>query len=227
MDGLKKSPALIGSGGSGDSGELEIDFENESRQEIKRILTDRKHRLLRDEHRRLEEERKARQKRRPRRTGVARVSNTDTIQSAMQVRARLLAKLKEGAGSDMDPMARDVFVADIQLQISRVDQAISAIRRRARAVQEERSVSARSDTPEARRRRFRDMQKKTFAIRRDLLYPASEGGFDPNRPSMPSMPAVPHGGAMLPPAVTLRLGDEDEAAHSEGPPAEPAVDISL
>ena len=202
---------------------FDIDFENDSIREINRKLRDTKNRRIKEAHARLEEERRARRRQhRPRRVGVARLSNADTIQRAMQVRARLLAKLKEGFDSDMCPRAREVFAADIKLQISRVDQMINAIRRRERAIEEERNVSRRNDTPEARRRRFREMQKRSISIRRDFLYHASKGGFDPNMPQIGKNPRNE-----LPPAVALSFGEEyDTAAElSEGTHAEPNLDI--
>ena len=204
---------------------FDIDFENDSMREINRKLRDTKNRRIKEAHARLEEERRARRRQhRPRRIGVARLSNTDTIQRAMQVRARLLAKLKEGFDSDMCPRAREVFAADIKLQISRVDQTINAIRRRERAIEEERNVSRRDDTPEARRRRFREMQKRSISIRRDFLYHASKGGFDPNMPQIGNNPRN-----MLPPAVALSLGEEADATTElgEGIATEPSLDFAL
>ena len=203
---------------------FDIDFENDSMREINRKLRDKKNRRIKEAHARLEEERRARRRQqRPRRVGVARLSNTDTIARAKQVRAALLAKLKEGMASDMEPRARDIFAADIKLQISRVDQTINAIRRRERAIEEERSASRRDDTPEARRRRFREMQKRSISIRRDFLYHADKGGFDPNMPNIPSNPRN-----KLPPAVMLSLGEEPETAElGEGMQAEPNLDLIL
>ena len=202
---------------------LDIDFENDSMREINRKLRETKNRRIKEAHARLEEERRARKRQqRPRRTGVARLSNTDTIARAKQVRARLLAKLKEGTGSDMCPRAREVFAADIKLQISRVDQTINAIRRRERAIEEERNVSRREDTPEARRRRFREMQRRSISIRRDFLYHASEGGFDPNMPQVGKNPRNE-----LPPAVALSLGEESAATTELGEGAQTELDLDL
>ena len=200
-----------------------IDFENDSMREINRKLRDKKNRRIKEAHARLEEERRARRKQqRPRRAGVARLSNTDTIQRAMQVRAALLAKLKEAFGSDMEQRAREVFAADIKLQISRVDQTINAIRRRERAIEEERNISRRDDTPEARRRRFREMQRRSISIRRDFLYHASKGGFDPNMPQIGKNPRNE-----LPPAIALSLGEESAMTTElgEGIQSEPSLDI--
>ena len=203
---------------------FDIDFENDSQREINRKLRDMKNRRIQEAHARLEEERRARSRQQsPRRTGVERLSSTDTVARAMQVRARLLAKLKEGVGSDMEPRARDVFVANIKLQISRVDQTINAIRRRERAEQEERDMSRRIDTPEERRRRFRDMQRRSIAIRRDFLYHANEGGFDPNMPQILQNPRNE-----LPAAVALSLGEnQDQAELGEGVQVEPSLDLVL
>ena len=162
----------------------EIDFENRTGREINRKLREQKNNRIKEAHRRLDEKRKAARRAQPRRVGVARLSNTDTIARANQIRARLLAKLKEAFASDMEPRARDVFAADIKLRISQVDHTINAIRRRERAIEEERNINRRDDTPEDRRRRFREMQRRSISIRRDLLYHRDEGGFDPNMPQI-------------------------------------------
>ena len=204
---------------------FDIDFENDSMREINRKLRDVKNRRIKEAHARLEEERRARRQKqqRPRRMGVARLSNTDTIARAKRVRAALLAKLQEGFASDMEPRARDIFAADIKLQISRVDQTINAIRRRERAIEEERNVSRRNDTPEARRRRFREMQQRSISIRRDFLYHADKGGFDPNMPDIPTNPRN-----KLPPAVKLSFGEDAQAAElGEGMLTEPSLDLVL
>jgi hypothetical protein len=106
----------------------------------------------------------------------------DSVRRAQQIRSRLTAKLMEVQGSDAEPRTRGAMAMDIKLKIDRVDQQIAAIRRRERAVQEERTTRRRDDTPQARRRRAQDMQERRISIRRDMLYHANNGGFDPNNP---------------------------------------------
>ena len=204
------------------SGFAGIDFEKDNRSEINRKLAENRNNMLMEAHSRLEEKRKAAvKKQKPRRTGVSKLSNTDTIQRANQVRAKLLAKLSEAHASDMDPRAKNVFTADIMMQINKVDQTIAAIRRRERAIEEERTVSRKDDTPEKRRRRLRDMQKRSISIRRDLLHHRSDGGFDTNIPTMKSARAEI-------PAALVRIGEgANDKELTEGLIEEPNVDIGL
>jgi len=162
---------------------LVINFQEKSGRQITRSLNDRRDSLLIEAHERARREQQEQQRRsRRRRTGAVRLSNMDTVTRAKEVRGRLMAKIREIAGSDMEPRARDARIAEVQKLITRVEQQIAAIRRRERAVEEERSVRRRNDSPEERRRRWRDKQERRIYIRRDFLYHASRGGFDPNNP---------------------------------------------
>ena len=199
----------------------EIDFENSTMREINRQLREQKNNRIKEAHARLEEQRRAQRRHRPRRVGVARLSNHDTIQRANQVRGQLLAKLQEAFSGDMEPRAREIFAADIKMQLGRVDQIINAIRRRERAIEEERTIRRQDDTPENRRRRFRDKQRRSISIRRDLLYHANEGGFDP------SMPQIGSRANELPPAVTLTLGENTQAKEMGEAADAPALDMTL
>jgi hypothetical protein len=163
-----------------------IDFTNPNttRRDIETALNDNLTFQLKEAHNRIQQQQREQQRRRsPRRqTGSLRLSNTDSIGRARQVRARLLAKLQEVYGSDMEERSKGATAMDIQLQINRVDQQIMAIRRRERAIEEERLIRRKDDSPERRRRRARDMQEKRIYIRRDFLFHANKGGFDPNNP---------------------------------------------
>jgi hypothetical protein len=156
----------------------------QARRELRRSLEESQNHMLKEAHNRIQEqqrEQRAQQRRQqPRRTGSVRLSNTDSIGRAHQVRARLLAKLQEVHGSDMEERARGAAAMDIKLQINRVDRQITAIRRRERAMQEEQTTRRSEDTPDIRRRRARDMQERRIYVRADYLYHADQGGFDPN-----------------------------------------------
>ncbi|MCL1844930.1 MAG: hypothetical protein FWF77_03405 [Defluviitaleaceae bacterium] len=167
---------------------MTIDFAEKSNRDIRRKLEENLNHRIKDAHSRVEQERREQQRRRPprRQTGSVRLSNTDSIGRARRVRARLVAKLQEVYGSDSDGRSRGTMAMDIKLQINRVDKQISAIRRRERAIEEERTTRRRDDTPEARRRRARDMQERRIHIRRDFLFHANKGGFDPNNPTFVS-----------------------------------------
>ncbi|MCL2047996.1 MAG: hypothetical protein FWG87_04645 [Defluviitaleaceae bacterium] len=125
-----------------------------------------------------EEQRKQRPAKK--KTGVTRLSNTDSLRKAHQVRAQLVAKLGEVYTSNLDERTRDIGTMDIKLQINKVDQQIMAIRRRERAIEEEKTTRRSDDTPSKRRRRFYDMEEKRVYIRRDYLFHADDGGYDPN-----------------------------------------------
>lgn len=154
----------------------------QERREIARQLRENQNNMLQEAHERVQQQQGEQRRRRPRRQGSIRLSNTDSLGRAFKVRARLIAKLQEVAGGDMEDRAQGAMKMDIQMQLNRVDQQIANIRRRERAVQEERTTRRRDDTPEARRRRARDMQERRIWIRRDFLYHANNGGFDPNNP---------------------------------------------
>ena len=148
-----------------------------------RSLREHQDNLLKEAHERVRQQQQAQRRRRPRRQqGSVRLSNTDSIGRAMQIRTRLLAKLNEVASGDMDDRTSNAVKMDIKLQLERVERQIANIRRRERAVQEERTTRRRDDTPERRRRRLRDMQEQRIYIRRDFLFHANRGGFDPNDP---------------------------------------------
>ena len=161
----------------------QFNFETIScRRELARQLRENRNNQLLEAHARVQEQREQERRRRRPKQGVTRLSNIDSIGRAQQIRSRLLAKLTEIAGSDLEPRARDALIADIKMQLDRVDQKVMAIRRRQRAIEAEKNARRETDTPEERRRRFRDMQERRIYIRRDFLYHADEGGFNPNNP---------------------------------------------
>jgi len=156
---------------------------SQMRREITRTLHENQNNMLFEAHNRIQQQQREQRKRTPRRQqGSVRLSNADSMGRARQVRARLLAKLQEVYGSDMDERSKGATAMDIQLQINRVDKQMMAIRRRERAIEEEKMTRRKDDTPERRRRRVRDMQEKRIYIRRDFLYHADKGGFDPDNP---------------------------------------------
>ena len=155
----------------------------QGRRTIAEILRDNENAMLKEAFQRIQQQQAEQRRQRPRRrTGSVRLSNTDSIGRAMQIRSRLLAKLKEVYGSSMDERSRGATAMDIKIQLDRVERQISAIRRRERALREEKTTRRENDTPEARRRRMRDKQESRIHIRRDFLYHANRGGFDPNDP---------------------------------------------
>jgi hypothetical protein len=90
--------------------------------------------------------------------------------------------------SDVPQNQRLAMSRTVQLQLDNVERTISQIRRRERAEKEERRARRNPDKRretareiEARRRRRADMRERSIRVRRDLLYPARRGGFDPQQ----------------------------------------------
>ena len=107
------------------------------------------------------------------------VSNTDSVERCMQIKARLNAKLSEIFASDLDDKLKMALSRDILFQLNNVEKKIHDIRRRKKAEHEEKT--AKKDESEAvKRRRRYDMQKRSITIRRDYLFSAEKGGLDPN-----------------------------------------------
>ena len=155
----------------------------EKKRDISRRLQENQNSMIQEAHERVaQQQREQRKKKKPRREGSVRLSNTDSLARAQQIRSRLLAKLMEVNGSDMDTRAKGASSLDIKLKIDRVDQQIAAIKRRERAVLEEKTTRKSNDTPEARRKRAHDMRERRIYVRSDYLYHANNGGFDPNNP---------------------------------------------
>jgi hypothetical protein len=151
-------------------------------------------------------------------TGTVRLSNTDTLRTAMAMRRRVLAKLAEVAAAvDVDKRTRDVLMANVKMQLDKIDRKIADIRRRERAMEEEKRAR-RNECETRRRRRRHDMQERSTRIRRDMLYPASEGGFDPRNPAgFPSSSGA---------AVSFDLGGTAGMAMDAPTPA-PAMEVVL
>jgi len=159
----------------------QIDFAKDSRRDINRALRENRNQQILKEHERVRQEQQQQRRARRPRTGSARLSNTDGLSRAHQVRAQLNSKLQEVIASQMEPRSRDALASDIQMQIDRVDQMIHSIRRREQAIQAERTRRSNESDAE-RRRRQHDMQERRIYIRNELLYHANEGGLNPNAP---------------------------------------------
>lgn len=155
-------------------------------------------------------------------TGTVRLSNTDTLRTALAIRQRLLSKLAEVSSVvDVDRRTRDAMVATVKMQLDRVDQKIADIRRRERAVEEERRARRDQESESTRRQRRRDMQERSIRIRRDFLYPADQGGFNPHNPlGFPGFTPPP------PPAVSIDIGGSVSMAM-DAPMPPPAMDVAL
>ena len=157
------------------------------------ITGDEKTRLLTEAHNRANEnQQNNRRRRRQPARGSVRLSNTDSLSRANRVRNRLRAKMSEVMSSDLGPNERKALARSVQTQIDRVDRTIRQIRRRERAEQEEKRERTSAETrqenrrveqqrEEIRRRRRNDMRPRSIRIHQGFLYPANQGGFDPQR----------------------------------------------
>ncbi|MCL2203536.1 MAG: hypothetical protein FWB88_06325 [Defluviitaleaceae bacterium] len=164
----------------------------------------------------------AQNQRRPRpKTGTVRLSNTDSLRTAMAMRRRVLAKLGEVAAAvDVEKRIRDAMVATVKMQLDKIDRQIANIKRRERALREEQQAR-RDECPNRRRRRRADMQEQSVRIRRDMLYPAKEGGFDPRKPF--GFPSTHHAPA---PAVAFDVGGTAGIAM-DAPAPEASMEVVL
>ena len=111
--------------------------------------------------------------------GSVTLSNTDSIGACHRLKNRLNAKLSEIYGSDLDVGLKRSLAQNVVMALANVEQKILEIRRRERAVQEEKTAK-KNEKPHEKRRRQRDMEKRTVRIRQDLLYSAKDGGLDPD-----------------------------------------------
>jgi len=179
-------------------------------------------RKLKEAHARAQKQARERSQSARPRTGNIRLSNTDSLRTAMAVRRRVLAKLAEVAGAtDVEPRTRGAMVATVQMQLDRVDRQIAAIRRRERALEEEKRAK-RDECPRKRRRRLADMKEKSIYIRRDFLYDAKDGGFDPRNPAN-----VLTGTYAADAAVTFSMGGAIVGAMPDAPADVPSVEVTL
>lgn len=192
---------------------IDISEKGITKRDLERARSENLTARLKEAHNRVQQENRERRPPPRRQTGAVRLSNTDSIGRARRVRARLLAKLQEVYGSDMETRSRGAVAMDIKLQINRVDKQIAAIRRRERAIEEERTTRRENDTPEARRRRARDMKERRIHIRRDFLYHADRGGFDPNNPLFVSGPQNPASSVAF--EIGGKMGTLDIAAGAQ------------
>ena len=130
------------------------------------------------------------QRRRPPVTGSTRLSNTDSIGRANRIRQRLKSKLSEIMSSSLDEDVKKSLARNVQTQLDRVEQKIRQIRRRERAQEEEKRDRIRErqreqdrraelQRDERQRNRQRDLRPRSVSVRRDFLYSARQGGFDP------------------------------------------------
>ena len=197
-------------------------------------IRDEKTFMLKDAHNRANEAHQQNRNRRSsnqRRQGSVSLSNTDSVSRANRIRARLRGKLSEIMGSSLDHDTKMALARTVQIQLDRVEMKVRQIRRRERAKEEEkrenrarerREEDARTERrrEQERARRRRDMSQRSVRIRRDFLYPASKGGFDPYSVS----PVVQSPGANA--AVSFDIGGSSGTVSGAAPVAD-IVDVLL
>jgi hypothetical protein len=136
--------------------------------------------------------RKRRRKSASKKIGAVSLSNADTVNRAMRVRSRLYAKMDEIFASDLEPKMKMSLAKDVMIKINKVEDKIASIRRRERAILEEQSRK-KNESEATKRRRQHDMKKRSISIRKDYLFSAENGGFDPNDFNL----KMPSGGACV------------------------------
>ena len=167
-----------------------------------------------------------RNRRRPPVTGSTRLSNTDSLGRATRIRQRLRSKLGEIMSSSLDESLRKSLARNVQLQLDRVEMTMRQIRRRERAQKEERRDRAQEQRREEdqraeqrreqrRRNRQGDLRQRSVRIRRDFLFSARDGGFDPydNNVTMTNQPPAA-------PAATFSIGGQSGVVMDAPPPAD-------
>ena len=171
-----------------------------------------------------------RRRRRPPVTGSVRLSNTDSIGRANRIRQRLRAKMGEIMSSSLDEDVRKSLARTVQLQLDRVEGKIRQIRRRERAQQEEKrdraSAQRREEDQrierqreERRRRRQSDLRQRSIRVRRDFLYSANQGGFNPYNNNI----TMSHPPSINGPAVAIEIGGYSGVVMDSAPP--PNADV--
>lgn len=202
------------------------------RREFDVRMRDNKTAMLTDAHNRANERaQQNRRRRRPPVQGATRLSNTDSIGRAKRIRQRLRAKIGEIMSSNIDENVKRTLARTVQMQLDRVEGTIRQIRRRERAQREEqrernevrqREEDRRTERlrEERRRRRQNEMRPRSIRVRRDFLYSARQGGFDPynNHLSVNQAPAAG-------PAVSFSIGGQTGVVA--GPPPPPAGDVDV
>jgi hypothetical protein len=171
---------------------------------------DETQKMLFEAHKKAQEAAKKRRRSGSKKIGSVGLSNADSVGRAVRIRARLYAKLDEIFASDLDLKVKMSLAKDVMVQINRVEQKITDIQRRERAIKEEALAKSKDEPEHVKRRRRYDMQKRGIAIRRDYLYHANDGGFDPMSFCVNAMKAAAAvafdiagvGGEMLSPQVS-------------------------
>ena len=207
-------------------------------QNVNIRIKDEKTAKLAEAHNRANERsQQNRRRRRPPMQGSVRLSNTDSLGRANRIRQRLRSKLGEVMSSSLEEDVRKALARNVQLQLDRVEVKIRQIRRRERAQEEEkreRSANKRQEEDrraerireERRRRRQSDMRQRSIRVRRDMLHPASEGGFDPyNNPITTALTMGAIGS--VGPAVALDIGGYSGVVTDSAPPAPDVVNMLM
>lgn len=191
-----------------------------------RIKNDKTAQLAEAHNRASERNQQNRRRRRPPVRGSVRLSNTDSIGRANRIRQRLQSKLREVMSSSLDENVRKALARTVQMQLDRVEITIRQIRRRKRAQEEEKRERRAEESKEEerrvqrqreerRRRRQSDLRERSVRIRRDFLYSANQGGFDPYNNNITRAMTGGTG-----PAVTFNIGGQSGVVMDAGVAAE-------
>jgi hypothetical protein len=116
-------------------------------------------------------------KKKNKKLGSIRLSNTDNISKCKRVKAQLNARLGEIYASTMDEKMKQALAKDVMMQIVKVDMKINEIKKRELAIQQEK-MNIKNDTEQAKRRRRKDIEERSTIIKRDFLHQEDGGTAD-------------------------------------------------
>lgn len=107
--------------------------------------------------------------------GQALFGGNDSIEKLQKVKMRLSSKISEIFSSDMNDKMKEALIADINMQMAKVDRLISQIK----AKQMEKATQG-QDNKKSKKKN--DSKKKTdlIYIKREYLYSKDKGGLDPS-----------------------------------------------
>jgi hypothetical protein len=181
---------------------------------LERVKQENRNNLF-EAHKKAQEAAAVKRRRSGKRIGSVGLSNTDSVSRAVRIKSRLYAKLDEIFASDLEPAAKLTLAKDVIMKINKVEQKIIAIKRREKALQEEK-IAKRDESEQAKRRRRRDMIKKSISIDKGYLFSAQDGGMDPMAFGMP---------AFGDPSVSFEISGVSGAAAAVS--TEAAVEMSV
>jgi hypothetical protein len=116
-------------------------------------------------------------KKKNKKLGSIRLSNTDNISKCKRVKAQLNARLGEIYASTMSDKMKQALAKDVMMQLVKVDMKISEIKKRELAIQQEK-MRRKNESEQVKRRRRKDIEERSTLIKRDFLHQEDGGTAD-------------------------------------------------